>query len=324
MPTSNYSGTASVTCSDSSVTVPATLTFKNGVATFQVTVGAIGTETFTVTDTTTATITGTTTIDVVAAPKAMQYGVNILSPPPNSMGSGSSGTGSGSTGLTSGTGTSQLPPPPPGQGGSSSMGSSGSGSNQLPPPPPPPPPPSGTTPNVTAGTTVTVQVVALDAKGNPVPNYTGTATVASSDTSVTVPSSIMFTDGVATFQVTLSTAESETLTVTSSDGTIDGSVTVNRRGRHDKQQLDLQQPVEVGRGGRRLDFQDFGDREHGEADGDGQAGPAGESNGRCQMDGREIGSLSPFGSKSKGREDLFRDLWVICIENEQASRGADC
>lgn len=233
VPTSNYSGTASVMCSDSSVTVPATLTFKNGIATFQATVGKIGTDTFTVTDTTTSTITGTATVDVVAAPKVTQYGVNILPPPPSGTGGGPGGTGSGSTGSTSGTtgpGTGQLPPPPPGQGGASSTGGSGGGgSNQLPPPPPPPPPPpqSGTTPNVTAGSTVTVQVVALDAKGNPVPNYTGTATVASSDTGVTVPTSITFKNGVAAFQVTLSTVESETLTVTSTDGTIDGSVTLS-------------------------------------------------------------------------------------------------
>ena len=229
VPTSNYSGTASVTCSDSSVTVPATLTFKNGIATFQATVGAIGTDTFTVTDTTTATITGTATVNIVAAPKATQYGVNILPPPPNGSGSGSTGSKTGSTsGTTTGTGTGQLPPPPPGQGGTSSNGGSGGGgASQLPPPPPPPPPQSGATPSVTAGSTVTVQVVALDANGHPVPNYTGTATIASSDTSVTVPSGITFKNGVATFQVTLSTVESETLTVTSSGGTIDGSVTVN-------------------------------------------------------------------------------------------------
>ena len=195
VPTTNYNGTATVTCSDSSVTVPASLTFVNGVATFQVTVSAIGSDTFTVTDKTTATITGSTTINVVAAPAATQYGICVL------------------------------PPPPPGSG--SNGGTTGNTSKPLPPPPPPGPPPAGTTPSIKAGTTVTVQVVALDANGHPVPNYTGTATVASSDTSVTVPTSITFVNGVATLQVTLSTVESETLTVTSSDGTITGKTTVS-------------------------------------------------------------------------------------------------
>jgi hypothetical protein len=71
-PTTNYSGTATVTSSDPSITLPGSLTFTNGVATIQVTVGSAGTDTFTVTDSTTNSIVGKLTICVVAAPSGQQ------------------------------------------------------------------------------------------------------------------------------------------------------------------------------------------------------------------------------------------------------------
>ena len=75
---------------------------------------------------------------------------------------------------------------------------------------------------------MTVQVTALDAQGHPVNTYSGKATVTCSDTTVTLPTSITFTGGVATFQVTFATVGQDTLTVTdSSNSSITGKTTVN-------------------------------------------------------------------------------------------------
>ena len=71
---------------------------------------------------------------------------------------------------------------------------------------------------VRAGQPVTVQVYALDANGHVVTTYSGstaTASVTTSDTgtNVTVPSTIDFVKGVATFQITLVTSGQQTVTV---------------------------------------------------------------------------------------------------------------
>jgi hypothetical protein len=69
----------------------------------------------------------------------------------------------------------------------------------------------------TAGAPTNVTVAALDAAGHLVPNYTGTVSLTSSDTSATLPSDYTFTasdHGYHTFQVTFQTAGSQTVTAT--------------------------------------------------------------------------------------------------------------
>ena len=75
----SYTGTANLTSTDSSTAavIPATATFKNGVALVQVTLATAGDETITAKDSSTATIAGSATIDVLAPDVATQYYVAI-------------------------------------------------------------------------------------------------------------------------------------------------------------------------------------------------------------------------------------------------------
>ena len=245
-PTSDYTGPATVAFTGSGVTLSGTnltlaggvesLAFTNGMASFQATVGAVGTsDTFTVTDTAEASIVGKTTVNVVASPTASQYSVHVLPPAPPAVQTGTSAP-SGSTppsGQTCPTGS--TPPSgstgptalngPGGPGGSQQgpSGQGGGGSTQI----PPPPPPSGT-PGVLADTTITIQVMAEDTNGQPVPNYSGTATVACSVSGVTVPATLKFTNGMASFQVTVGAAGTETFTITDiSNSSLVGSATID-------------------------------------------------------------------------------------------------
>jgi hypothetical protein len=68
--------------------------------------------------------------------------------------------------------------------------------------------------NVSAGTAETITVTALDANGNVVPGYTGTVQLTSSDGQAILPGNSTLTSGVGTFQVTLKTAATESITVT--------------------------------------------------------------------------------------------------------------
>jgi hypothetical protein len=88
--------------------------------------------------------------------------------------------------------------------------------------------------NVTAGNATNVTVVALDASGHRVTNYTGTVSFASTDATMTtangdLPASFTFTAadaGKHTFQVTFPTPTSTApTTLTVSDGTLSGSAT---------------------------------------------------------------------------------------------------
>jgi hypothetical protein len=70
---------------------------------------------------------------------------------------------------------------------------------------------------VTAGVPTNVTVVALDASGHRVTDYTGTVSFTSSDTNATLPANYTFTAndrGVHTFQVTFQTTGSQTVTAT--------------------------------------------------------------------------------------------------------------
>ncbi len=71
-------------------------------------------------------------------------------------------------------------------------------------------------PNVPTGSPpITVGLVALNAQNQPVPNYTGSVVIATSDTKAVVPTSpVKFVQGVAQIQVTFGTAGPQTLTVT--------------------------------------------------------------------------------------------------------------
>jgi hypothetical protein len=86
-------------------------------------------------------------------------------------------------------------------------------------------------PAATTGSTISVVILALDANNRPVKNYTGTVTLTSSDSSLTMPASYTFTaadKGMKTFSVTLgSTVGTVTLSATDNSATpLTGSTTV--------------------------------------------------------------------------------------------------
>jgi hypothetical protein len=68
-----YDGTVALTSTDNNATLPATVTFQNGFATFSATFETAGSETVTATDTTTASIVGSFTTTVAAADVATHY-----------------------------------------------------------------------------------------------------------------------------------------------------------------------------------------------------------------------------------------------------------
>lgn len=68
---------------------------------------------------------------------------------------------------------------------------------------------------VPAGTPILAMLVALDAQGKPVPNFTGTASLASSDAAARLPTSVTFVNGRAVARVVFSTLGEQTLTATS-------------------------------------------------------------------------------------------------------------
>ncbi len=94
-------------------------------------------------------------------------------------------------------------------------------------------------PNVQAGSPANVLVEALDANNQPVPNYEGTITLSSSDTSATVntdngqltlPQSYTFTaddHGRHQFQVTLNATGAQTITADDSTNSLTGTGTTN-------------------------------------------------------------------------------------------------
>lgn len=76
-----------------------------------------------------------------------------------------------------------------------------------------------------AGLPTMVTVLAVDASGRPVPTFSGTASVASSDAGAALPLvEVIFRNGRATFQATFATAGAQTLTVsTLSDPKVSGT-----------------------------------------------------------------------------------------------------
>ncbi len=65
------------------------------------------------------------------------------------------------------------------------------------------------------GVPVVVTIVATDAQGRPVPTFSGTATLASSDRAAKLPQSVRFVGGRAMVRVTFGTLGEQTLTATS-------------------------------------------------------------------------------------------------------------
>ena len=65
------------------------------------------------------------------------------------------------------------------------------------------------------GVPVVVTIVATDAQGRPVPTFSGTATLTSSDRAAKLPQSVRFVGGRATVRVTFGTLGEQTLTATS-------------------------------------------------------------------------------------------------------------
>ncbi len=76
----------------------------------------------------------------------------------------------------------------------------------------------GLPPTAPAGTPVAVQVLALDARNQPVPGYSGTLRVTSSDPKAVFPAEVTFRDGHAVLQVTFATPGEQTLTLTDRSG----------------------------------------------------------------------------------------------------------
>lgn len=84
---------------------------------------------------------------------------------------------------------------------------------------------------VPSGAQVMVQAMAEDASGNPVPSFSGPATLTSSDSGATsggaaLPVNVTFTNGHATFPVTFATLGSQTLTLTNTADSLTGSLAV--------------------------------------------------------------------------------------------------
>src|SRR5207237_675456 len=90
--------------------------------------------------------------------------------------------------------------------------------------------PPSATPNAAApaGTTFSFTVTALDQFNNVATGYTGTVHFTSSDPPATLPADTALTNGVGTFEATLRTSGSQTLTATDTvNSAITGSATIN-------------------------------------------------------------------------------------------------
>jgi hypothetical protein len=82
-------------------------------------------------------------------------------------------------------------------------------------------------PSVTAGNSLTFTVTALNSSNQTVTSFSGAASISSSDQNAVLPSSVTFTKGVATFTVTLTTAGTQSVTVTANGiSATDSGITV--------------------------------------------------------------------------------------------------
>ncbi len=241
---SSYNGTANLTSSDPGATLPATVTFNNGEAHFQVTFATGNQQTVTATDQTDATLTGSATTNVaiphylMIMPKGVTQGVPVTvqlvaEDDQNHLLS----TYAGTANLTSTDGAAKLPASVTFAAGKASFQVTFNtlGQQSVTATDSTSSTPVGTaTTNVaapdvathfvlsmpsgaTVGTPVTVRLIAEDAQNHIVPNFTGTVNLTSSDAGATLPVSIAVTGGQATFfQVTFATTGVQTVTATDS------------------------------------------------------------------------------------------------------------
>ncbi len=265
-----YTGTVHFTSSDSNAVLPANATLTNGVATFSVTFDTAGTQSVTATDTANSSLTGSEsgitvnpgstshlvflqqpsnvsvggTISPAVKVEELDQFNNVVTTDSSSQVSLAFGSNPGNATLSGG-GTvtvshgvatfSSLSVSAAGTGytlkaNSGSLSSTSSAFNvvagaatslKV----------SGFPSSVTAGTSATVTVTALDANGNTATGYTGTVHFTSSDSNAVLPANATLTNGVATFTVMFKTAGSQTLTATdTATSSITGSesgITVN-------------------------------------------------------------------------------------------------
>jgi hypothetical protein len=252
-----YSGTASITSSDSAATFPSTVTFHHGFATLQVTFATPGSQSLTATDSSSApSIAGSASTTVATPDVATQYAVILPTAVPNGVpvkvyvealdaeghlvqsysGMAAVSSTDASAKLTVAGTNEALPADITFQHGFASFtvtfATSGAQSLTL-------TDTSNAKLTSTVNTTVavadvatqyaitlpstvandapvSVKVKALDAEGNVVRSYSGTATVKSTDTATgaSVPATVTFHNGVANFEATFVTPGSQMLTVT--------------------------------------------------------------------------------------------------------------
>ena len=255
----NYSGTANLSSSDASATLPATVTFQNGHASIQVTFVTPGAQTLTAVDSVSASPVGTGTTNVAVQDVATHYvvfmpqgtkvgvqatGILIAEDAQNHIVLGYTGTAS----LTSSDASATLPATVTfdhgyakfsatfATAGQQTVTATDSANPSL----------TGTAttnvaatavathyvvlirPGTTVGSAATVLIVAEDAENHIVPGYTGTASVSSTDSSATLPATVTFDHGYAKFQVTFATAGQQAVTATdTTNSTITGTASTN-------------------------------------------------------------------------------------------------
>lgn len=244
---SNYSGTANLSTTDTGATLPATVTFQNGRASFQVTFATAGQQTISAIDSTNTSPQGAATTNVAVAAVATHYVVLL----PHGTTAGQQITGAivaedaqnnivwnytGTANLTSTDAGAALPATVTfnhghatfkvtfAAGGVQQVTATDSVNANV----------TGTAttnvataaavthyvvllrPGATAGSPVTVLVVAEDAENHFVSTYSGTANVTTTDASATVPTTVTFDHGYAKFQATFNTAGEQSITIASS------------------------------------------------------------------------------------------------------------
>ncbi len=250
----SYTGTVNFTSSDAQAVLPASTTLTNGVGTFSVTLKTAGSQTFTATDSTSATIFGSSSVSVspaaatrfvLSAPASTTAGNSISVSVTAKDAYGNTATGyagtlhftssdpqaalpSNST-LSSGTGTFNVTLKTSGSqtitatdtangllgGSSSAIGVSSAAATHL---------VFSVPTNVTAGSSFTFTVTAEDAYNNTAIGYGGTVHFTSGDVAAVLPASSTLSGGVGTFNATLKTAGSQTITGTDiSTGSIAGT-----------------------------------------------------------------------------------------------------
>ncbi len=260
-----YAGTVHFTSSDPQATLPADATLTNGVGTFSATLKTAGSQTLTGTDTVTASITGTSNTIAVSAATATHLSISApTSATPNAAGVAGTpisftvtaldqfnNVATGYTGtvhftssdpqatlpadstLTNGTGTFSATLRTAGSQTITARdtvnGSITGTSNVIVVSPAAATHFSLTVPATAApGTTFSFTVTARDQFNNVATGYAGTVHFTSSDTQATLPADTVLTNGVGTFEATLRTSGSQTLTATDTvNSAITGSATIN-------------------------------------------------------------------------------------------------